>query len=220
MTDKQRYKQLIKENNDVLNVLSDSYRRIGYNYVKKARGYGIKSLDTEVKIKKVLEELTEYDTLNHEANIVIPNMTNYIESHIKELSKAPTLKFRIQEIVAVTIFLLCIVGYFVINIILNRPSPLATPTNITSTYAEETFILSWDGNLYAEEGYYVVVYIDDVKQMEKSIKLSVDSVTQKQYARIPEVKIEQGKTYKFEIYAKETKEFKQSEKAIYILPNS
>ena len=57
MTKKERYKELIKENNNVLNALSDDYRKVGYNYVKKARGYAVKSLDTEIRIKKVLEEL-------------------------------------------------------------------------------------------------------------------------------------------------------------------
>ena len=58
MTKKERYKELIKENNNVLNALSDDYRKVGYNYVKKARGYAVKSLDTEIRIKEVLEELT------------------------------------------------------------------------------------------------------------------------------------------------------------------
>lgn len=35
MTKKERYKELIKENNNVLNALSDDYRKVGYNYVKK-----------------------------------------------------------------------------------------------------------------------------------------------------------------------------------------
>ena len=56
MTKKERYKELIKENNNVLNALSDDYRKVGYNYVKKARGYAVKSLDTEIRIKEVLEE--------------------------------------------------------------------------------------------------------------------------------------------------------------------
>ena len=49
MTKKERYKELIKENNNVLNALSDDYRKVGYNYVKKARGYAVKSLDTEIR---------------------------------------------------------------------------------------------------------------------------------------------------------------------------
>ena len=59
MTKKERYKELIKENNNVLNALSDDYRKVGYNYVKKARGYAVKSLDTEIRIKEVLEELNK-----------------------------------------------------------------------------------------------------------------------------------------------------------------
>jgi len=160
MDPKKRYKQLIKENNDELNQLSDSFRRIAYNYTKKARGYGVKSLDTEVRIKEVLNELTSYDEKHLDANIVIPNMTEYIEAHIKLLSKAPHFSIKIKEIVAVTIFILCIVGYFVANAYLNRKLPLGVPSDaiIEITEPDNYFRISWAENPFAEEGYEIRIY--------------------------------------------------------------
>ena len=96
MDNKTRYKELIKENNLAISYLSESYQRIVLAYTKKARGFGVKSLDTEVKIKKVIEEVTSYDEKNIDVNIAIPNMTDFIEERIKLISKAPSMKFKIK----------------------------------------------------------------------------------------------------------------------------
>ena len=96
MDNKTRYKELIKENNEAISYLSDSYQRIVLAYTKKARGFGVKSLDTEVRIKKVIEEVTEFDQKNIDVNVAIPNMTDFIEERVKLISKAPSLKFKVK----------------------------------------------------------------------------------------------------------------------------
>ena len=60
---------IIKENNEAISYLSDSYQRIVLAYTKKARGFGVKSLDTEVKIKKVIDEVTRFDQKNIDVNV-------------------------------------------------------------------------------------------------------------------------------------------------------
>ncbi len=213
MDPKKRYKQLIKENNDELNQLSDSFRRIAYNYTKKARGYGVKSLDTEVRIKEVLDELTSYDEKHLDANIVIPNMTEYIEAHIKLLSKAPHFSIKIKEIIAVTILILCVIGYFAANAYLNRKMPLGIPNDaiIEVVEPDKYFRISWSENPFAEEGYEIKIYKKD-KSTEPIIKNITKSVIDgKQICEIKELSYDGTSTYIFEIKAKATDEYKESE---------
>ncbi len=213
MDPKKRYKQLIKENNDEINQLSDSFRRIAYNYTKKARGYGVKSLDTEVRIKEVLDELTSYDEKHLDANIVIPNMTEYIEAHIKLLSKAPHFSIKVKEIIAVSILILCIIGYFVANAYLNRKLPLGVPSDAVIEVAEpdKYFRISWSENPFAEEGYEIKIYKKDAST-EPIIKNITKSVIDgKQICEIKELSYDGTSTYIFEIKAKATDEYKESE---------
>ena len=77
-----------------------------------------------MKIKKVLEELSNFDEKHIDVHLAIPNMSIYIESHVQYLSKAVANKYKVKEIIAVTIFLLILVGYFVANFYLNKKVPL------------------------------------------------------------------------------------------------
>ncbi len=217
MDAKVRYKQLIKENNDVLNQLGDSYRRIAYNYTKKARGYGVRSLDTELKIKEVLEELTNYEQKKLDANIVIPNMTEYIENHIKELSKAPKKIIKVKELIAISVFILCIIAYFLINTYLNRKVPLGNPTNVNIQVVEKNnsnyFFLMWDENPLAKEGYTIKVYkeLDSNNVFTKTISKNIDSTIGKQICELKEISYDNNSIYIFEIYTNATDDYKQSE---------
>lgn len=223
MDTKTRYKQLIKENNDMLNKLGDSFRRIAYNYTKKARGYGVKGIDTEVKIKAVLEELTTYDENHLDANIIIPNMTEYIESHIKQLSKAPNISIKIKEVLAVSALILCIIGYFVLNSYLNRKRPLGVPTDaivevdLTSDY----FRLIWEENPLASEGYTIKIYKEDgsMEPFTKIVKKNVDSNSGKQISEIKEIIYDGVSRYVFEIQANETNDYNESEVFIVTYPS-
>lgn len=217
MDQKTRYKQIIKENNEILNALGDSYRRIAYNYTKKARGYGVKNVDTEVKIKVVLEELTHYEEQRLEANTVIPNMTEYIEGHIKELSKAPNISIKIKEIFAVGILILCIAGYFALNAYFNRKRPLGVPTDTIVQVVEvgdrNYFCLMWEENPLATEGYTIKVYKEDgsMEPYTKIINKNVDANTGKQMSEIKEISYDGTSIYIFEIMANSTDNYKESE---------
>lgn len=219
MDNKQRYKELMKENDQILSYLSDSYQRIGSAYLKKARGYAVKSIDTELQIKKTLEELTSFDEKHIEQSIAIPNMTNYIEENVRKLSKAPTHRYKIKEIIAVTIFILVIAGYFVANCYLNKKKPIASPANVVVTVlpSDQRFQLFWDNDENATNGYHIVIYRDDEEIFARDVKKNVDTVTSKQFY-ISDVIYEEGKQYRFEITVKETTYFKESAPTIINYP--
>lgn len=223
MDTKTRYKQLIKENNDMLNKLGDSFRRIAYNYTKKARGYGVKGIDTEVKIKAVLEELTTYDENHLDANIIIPNMTEYIESHIKQLAKAPNISIKIKEVLAVSALILCIIGYFVLNSYLNRKRPLGVPTDaiVEVDSTSDYFRLIWEENPLASEGYTIKIYKEDgsMEPFTKIVKKNVDSNSGKQISEIKEIIYDGVSRYIFEIQANETNDYNESEVFIVTYPS-
>lgn len=221
MNSKERYKELIKENNETIKYLSNSYQSIAYTYIKKARGYAIKSLDTEVKIKKVLEELSNFDEKHIDVHLAIPNMSIYIESHVQYLSKAVANKYKVKEIIAVTIFLLILVGYFVANFYLNKKVPLSTPTNVNIAVMpnqNNCFYLTWDHNELATNGYYLIIYEDDEKIKEVDVKKQVDTNTNKQYFKT-DIVYKDGKRYKFEIKTEATNEYKASDIVIIYYPN-
>lgn len=223
MDTKTRYKQLIKENNDMLNKLGDSFRRIAYNYTKKARGYGVKGIDTEVKIKAVLEELTTYDENHLDANIIIPNMTEYIESHIKQLSKAPNISIKIKEVLAVSALILCIIGYFILNSYLNRKRSLGVPTDaiVEVDSTSDYFRLIWEENPLASEGYTIKIYKEDgsMEPFTKIVKKNVDSNSGKQISEIKEIIYDGVSRYIFEIQANETNDYNESEVFIVTYPS-
>lgn len=214
MDSKQRYKELIKENDSAISYLSDSYQKVAVTYTKKARGYGVKSLDTEVRIKDVIEELTTLDTKGLEVNIAIPNLSEYIEANIKKLSKAPSKKVSIKEIVAVTLFIGAILAYFAFDLFLNRKVELDTPSNV-NVYVlpkDNRFYVAWDYNAYAENGYSMKIYQDGTLIKDIDVAMMIDSENKLQYY-YSDIKYNTGSTYVFEIYAYETDEYKQSNTA-------
>lgn len=222
MDTKTRYKQLIKENNQTMTYLSDSYQRIANNYIKKARGYGVKSIDTEVKIKVVLEELSSYDQKNIDANIAIPNMTNYIEQHIQELSKAPNISFKIKEIVAVGILIILIAGYYVINCQFNKKKPLAAPQDVVISVIGENqhFYLEWTHNPLAQNGYKVTIRNKETNEVIKTISIAKRVIDEKrQECNLTDIIYNPDIIYVFEIKTQETQNYGESEIATYIYPN-
>lgn len=225
MDNKRRYKELIKENNEAISYLSDSYQRIVLIYTKKARGFGVKSLDTEVKIKKVIEEVTNYDQSNIDVNVAIPNMTDFIEDRIKLISKAPSLKFKIKEIVAITLLIVGLVAYFVIDKACSKDIKLGEPINVVVTVTNETncFYLTWQGNEYAQLGYTLLVYKNDELIKETVVPYQVIDVTEDfvgtQYYQTDIIYIE-GNIYKFEITAKQTTNFAKSETTTIYYPKN
>lgn len=222
MDTKTRYKQLIKENNQTMTYLSDSYQRIANNYIKKARGYGVKSIYTEVKIKVVLEELSSYDQKNIDANIAIPNMTNYIEQHIQELSKAPNISFKIKEIVAVGILIILIAGYYVINCQFNKKKPLAAPQDVVISVIGDNqhFYLEWTHNPLAQNGYKVTIRNKETNEVIKTISIAKRVIDEKrQECNLTDIIYNPDIIYVFEIKTQETQNYGESEIATYIYPN-
>ena len=225
MDNKTRYKELIKENNEAISYLSDSYQRIVLAYTKKARGFGVKSLDTEVRIKKVIEEVTEFDQKNIDVNVAIPNMTDFIEERVKLISKAPSLKHKIKEIVAVTLLIVGIIAYFVVDKACSKDVKLGEPINavVTVTTSTNCFYLTWQNNEYAKEGYTLLVYKNDELIKETIVPWQVIDATDEyvgtQYYQTDIIYIE-GNIYKFEITAKRTTAFAKSETTTLYYPKN
>ncbi len=218
MNPKQRYKELIKENDNAILQLSEDYQVIANAYTKKARGYGTKSLDTEVRIKEVIEELISFDEQHLDKNEAIGNMTDYIENNIKKIAKAPGRANKIKEIIAVSIFILLIAGYFVLNTWLNRKRPLAAPTDITIDLDEEgCFKLTWTYNVLATEGYEVIIYKDGEKLKSLTVDKMVSEGTNTQLFS-SKIAYEENHVYIFEITAKGTDDYKESQKAQITYP--
>lgn len=223
MDNKTRYKELIKENNLAISYLSESYQRIVLTYTKKARGFGVKSLDTEVKIKKVIEEVTSYDEKNIDVNIAIPNMTDFIEERIKLISKAPSMKFKIKEIVAITLLIAGIVAYFIIDKACSKDIRLGEPINVVVTVNKSTncFYLTWQNNEMAKSGYNIYIYKNDELIKETVVPWQVidasDDYVGTQYYQSDVVYVE-GNIYKFEIVAIKTSNFKDSDTTTIYYP--
>ncbi len=215
-----RYKELINENNERVSYLGDSYKRVADIYVKKARGYGIKSIDTEVRISEVLEELEGYNNKGIDVNIAIPSLTTYVEENVQKLSKAPSFVPKLKEIIAVSIFLLCLIGYFVISGIFNKKAELAAPTNISVVLeADKSFYITWIHNELATEGYYLEVYDGD-NNLLKEVDVPMRVQEGRQYVALKDLIYQEGTVYTFKIICEETDNYAESEEAIYVYPKS
>ena len=110
MTDKERYKQLKEENDAKMNTLVDSYHFIANNYVLKARGYAEKSLDTEARIKDVLDELISFCDKGMPAPMAIPNTNEYIKEKISLLAKRKETGEKVKSIIWTVVFFAFIVS--------------------------------------------------------------------------------------------------------------
>ena len=215
-----RYKELIKENNERINYLGDSYKRVAEIYVKKSRGYGVKSIDTEVKITEVLEELESFSNKGVDVNIAIPSLTNFVEERVAKISKAPSSLPKIKEIIAVSIFLLCIVGYFVVSKIFDKKVPLAAPKEISVMLeADNSFYLTWQHNELATEGYYMYIY-DQNGKLLKEADIVMRVTEGRQYIYIKDLIYQEGTIYTFKITCEETENYGASEEAIYTYPTA
>ena len=85
-----RYKQLKKENDQLLNTLGDSYQRVATIYIKKARGFAVKNEDTEVKVRDTLYLLKNTVTKEQFAVLLLrmnqsllKKELNYFQNNIK-----------------------------------------------------------------------------------------------------------------------------------------
>lgn len=201
-----RYIEIKKENDNTLSHLSPSYNRIAGIYVKKARGYAVKSVDTELKIKDVLTKLEDFDMRNVQYNIAIPDETTFVESNVKELSKQLKDPNRVKSIIGISIIILAIIAWVVISIWMRRETPNQTPQNVKCEEISPTSIkVSWDNNQYASEGFYVLCVSEDGQRYGYYHTIETTYTFNN---------LDTGETYTFYVKTVETEFFAESEDAV------
>lgn len=159
MTDKERYRQLKIENDQRVAGLVDSYHFIAHTYVLKARGYAKASLDTEARIKDVLDELYDFCDRGLLAPMAIPNTTEYIEGKIKILAKKSNRGEKVKGIIWTTVLFVFIGAVVVFGLILRTNNVLDKPSNISCKSDGNSIIIEWDKVDLASSG-YSIYYID------------------------------------------------------------
>lgn len=204
-----RYTELKKENDILLNELPDSYKFIALNYIKKARGYGVRGIDTESKIKLVLMNMRDASEEGVDINIYIPNQTTFIESEIQQLSKSVKDPDRLKTIILTIVVVLLFGGWGAFNCYLKKDKPLETPTSFTVTkLMDQKVRLTWELVDYATNG-YVIYYIDELEIKGPDFEVSNETNSF-------DININSKTNYTFYIYAKQTDLFLSSKTAVYI----
>lgn len=200
-----RYQELKKENDQLLNSLGDSYLRIANIYVKKARGYAVKNEDTEVKIRDTLFILKNYSEEGAMCNVVIKNESEFIESRIALLSKQYKDPEMIKGAIILSVLILACVGWVLVNQYLSRKVYYEKPTTfIVSNVENNKVTLTWDKVSLAKE--YSIYYKVDGK----------DSATYYSEECEYTFPLEYGKTYTFYVYVAADDVFGKSEEATVI----
>jgi len=190
-----RYKELREENNLLLNNLSGEYYRLGNIYIKKARGYAVKSVDTELKIADCLKILEDYSYRHVDYHSVISSDTAFIEENIQKLSKELNDPNRKKTIFALSLIVLFIIVWVIISIWMRKETPNEAPKNLKLEKVSNTeVVLSWDLVEFATEGYYVWQIDDDGNIYGKYHTLKLEYTFE----------IEDGKSYTFYIQTKKT----------------
>lgn len=199
MTDKERYKQLKIENDEKLSTLIDSYHFIGHTYLLKARGYATKNLDTEARIKDVLDELVSFCERGLPAPMAIPNTSEYIEGKVKLLTKASDKNEKVKSIIWTVVIFTIIIASVLFGLWLRKANYLEKPTNIKHTIVDKNIVLEWDSVKGATKG-YSIYYIDDTGNKSEIIMVP-ESQTEKVTYIYESLDI--TKSYTFYIYANE-----------------
>lgn len=151
-----RYNDLKKENNNIVTTLTGDYQRIANIYIKKARGYAIANLDTEMKINDCLKSLEEYMYKGVNYHSVILSDTDFVESHIQLLSKEFHDPNKVKSIIGISLIVLFIIIWTVISIWMRQKTPSKAPENLRIERVSNTkVLLKWDEVDLATEGYYV-----------------------------------------------------------------
>lgn len=197
-----RYQELKKENDQLLNSLGDSYLRIATIYVKKARGYAVRNEDTEVKIRDTLYILKEYSDEGALCNVVIKNESDFIEGRIALLSKQYKDPEMIKGSIILAILIVACVGWVSVSNYLSRKVYYEKPSSfIVSNVEDNKVTLSWQGVSLAKK--YSIYY-------------KVDGQTSSTYYTEKceyTFTLEEGKTYTFYLYVAEDDVFGKSEEA-------
>ena len=146
-----------------------------------------------------------------------------LKERIKLISKAPSMKFKIKEIVAITLLIAGIVAYFIIDKACSKDIRLGEPINVVVTVNESTncFYVTWQNNEMAKSGYNIYIYKNDELIKETVVPWQVidasDDYVGTQYYQSDVVYVE-GNIYKFEIVAIKTSNFKNSDTTTIYYP--
>lgn len=151
-----RYNEIKKENNGIVNHLTGEYQRIANIYIKKARGYAIKNIDTEMKINDTLKTLEEYDFKKVSFFSVFANESEFIDLNIQKLSKQVKDPDRIKTVIGVSLIVLFIVAWFAISFKMKQTPVAPSVENLKYEFITDTKIkIIWDEQNIATNGYYV-----------------------------------------------------------------
>lgn len=200
MTDKERYRQLKKENDERVASLIDSYHFIAHTYVLKARGYAEPSLDTEARIKDVLDELEDFCDKGLLAPMAIPNTTEYIEGKITLLAKKSNVGQKVKSIIWTVVFFTFIASFIIFGLWLRKGNYLDKPTNVTHVASHNEIVLEWDKVRAATLG-YAVYYVDSVGTESEHIDVAQGGEEQTRITHV--FQLDPNKEYTFYIYCKD-----------------
>lgn len=197
-----RYQELKKENNELLSVLTDSYQRIADIYVKKARGYGVRSEDTEVKIRDTLFILKKYSDEGAICSVVIKNESDFIEERVKLLSKQYKDPELVKGAIIFAVLIVLTIGWVVVGQYLSRKVYFETPTALKVSNVENNKVtITWESVLYAKE-YCIYYEVDNNRSSTYYSEKCEFTFT-----------LEENKTYTFFVYVQENDLFGKSNEA-------
>lgn len=196
-----RYIEIKKENNEIVNHLTGEYQRIANIYIKKARGYAVKNIDTEMKINDTLKVLEEYDYKKVSFYSVFENESDFIDLNIQKLSKQVKDPDRIKTIIGVSLIVLFIVAWFVISFKMKQTPVAPSVDNIKYELVTDTKIkITWDAQNIATNGYYV--WLEDSNgDIQGKYNVMEETYT---------FTIDKNKTYTFYVQIKKTDYFAAS----------
>ncbi len=201
--DNKRYKEIKKENDLIVSHLTGNYQRIAYIYIKKARGYAIKNIDTEMKIQDVIKLLEENDFTKMPFHLVITDENEFINNNIQKLSKQVKDPDRIKTIVGVSLIALFIIAWTAISIWMRQDAKAPKVQNVKYELITDTSIkITWDEHNLASNGYYI--WMEDNKG---NILEGKYSIREENYI----FTIEKNKEYNFFIQVKKTDYFDVSD---------
>lgn len=200
MTDKERYRELKKENDEKVASLIDSYHFIAHTYVLKARGYAEASLDTEARIKDVLDELLDFCDKGILAPMAIPNTTEYINNKILLLAKKSNTGQKVKSIIWTTVFFVFIASFIIFGLWLRKGNYLDKPQNVSHSVTTNEIIIEWDKVRSATLG-YAIYYVDANGTESEHIDVSQGGEEQTRITYV--YNLDPSKGYTFYIYCKD-----------------
>lgn len=196
-----RYLELKKENNENINKLTQDYQNVINIYCKKARDYGIKSEDTEIKIREVIKEVLNYSNAGLPIIEVIPIPDRFIGEKLQLISKRND-HGKVKNIILTTIVVIFFVSWILVGFYMKRPHYLEEPQNLRVVKVSQNRIeILWDSVEYANNGYFL--YWKKGEQDE--LEISIESGENKYI-----MSIEPGSIYTFSVKAKATDIFGES----------